>query len=218
MEDEDSEIVVGILLDDEHLNSSIHLNESNDSSTLVSLHSLHQLSMWNISTLKMSCTKYGLNASNHTKDELIALAYLAQVMNLPEVPTAVQNILPTQKEYKKLLTLQDSTVFLDPLAEINDKLWLNEKEGISNRPKIGFNDIERYFIKQDMSAKKRKGYKYYASNWLSQVWMFIQKNFTYLKAQCIPSQKITSPPHKLWIMFEKFTSIIMKSYCTCTAK
>ena len=70
--------------------------------------------MWNMSTLKILCTKYGLNASNHTKDELIALAYLAQVMNLPEVPIAVQNILTIQKEDKLLPTLQDGTVLPDP--------------------------------------------------------------------------------------------------------
>ena len=219
MEDKDSEIVIEILLNDQHPNSSMHLNESNNSSTPA--YSLHQLSMWNISTLKIFCTKYGLNANNRTKDELIALAYSAQVMNLPEVPTAVQNILTTQKEYKELLTLQDGTVLPDPLAEINDELWLNEKDGMSNWPKIGFNHIESYFIKlgeKDMNQyKKRKAYEYYASNWLSQVWMFIHINFIFLKAQCIPSQKITSPPHKLWIMFEKSTSTILKSYCTCTA-
>ena len=70
--------------------------------------------MWNISTLKIFCIKYGLNASNHTKDELIALAYLTQVMNLPEVPIAVQNILTIQKEDQLLPTLQDGTVLPDP--------------------------------------------------------------------------------------------------------
>ena len=70
--------------------------------------------MWNISTLKIFCTKYGLNTSNHTEDELIALAYSAQVMNLPEVPIAVQNILTIQKEDKSLPTLQDGAVLPNP--------------------------------------------------------------------------------------------------------
>ena len=215
MEEDNSRCVVEILLDDQQCpKTDVEFCNSTPS------YSLEQLKTWSYQSLKNFCSKFGLISNKRTKEELIALAFSAQIMNLKILPTAAQSILTSQQQYKQLSTMKDETILPDPLREIEEISWIEEEKGVSRWPKISVDDIENYFVNHGERLneyKKRKGYEYYSSNWLSQVFMFVHFRYVILKSTCTPSPKINCPPHELWILFEQSTSTILRSYCTCTA-
>ena len=113
MEEDNSRCVVEILLDDQQCSKTdVEFCNSTPS------YSLEQLKTWSYQSLKNFCSKFGLISNKRTKEELIALAFSAQIMNLKILPTTAQNILTSQQQYKQLLAIKDETYFSTLLEKL----------------------------------------------------------------------------------------------------
>lgn len=168
----------------------------------------------------------GLKSAGRTKDELVALAFAAEDMEVPIKQTAKQDRLDKAADYFKRLTTPDGKV-PDPL-EIKDG-WIGENEGVHKWPPIMSVDITAYLLpqpNQDIGKrllndyKEGKGYSYFESKWMSEVWYHQideHSKYCFLKASITPSQRVNNIPHKAWVLAEKISGKVVAAYCSCFA-
>ena len=90
-------------------------------------------------------------------------------------------------------------------------------------------DIAEYLLSEYQSApltkrllsdyKEGKAYSYFDSKWLDQVYYngLEDHPVCLMRSQSVPSFKIKSVPHQVWVAIEKGTGCIKSAYCTCFA-
>lgn len=185
---------------------------------------LDEFRLWKVQKLKKIVRSRGLKISLR-KDELAALAFAASQMNLPAVPTSDEKDQQKSEEMKDLLKIGDHRV-PDP-KELEG--WIDEKNGMRKWPPCMYFDIAEYFRSiDDVSLARRmlsdykegKAYSYVKSGWLMEVFYHSieeKSPFCFLKASCVPSQRVRNIPWSAWVCVEKETGTIKSAYCTCFA-
>ena len=95
---------------------------------------------WKLENLRAFLTRRGLSKEG-TKDELVALCFSAQTLNLPVIPSKSEVIEENKVCYQNII---DSIGISDPFKMFD--CWLDEKEGISQWPPIFLTDITSFFL------------------------------------------------------------------------
>ena len=113
--------------------------------------------------------------------------------------------------------------------------WCGEETGMSFWPKLYFMDISRYFSstlsreslwqRLECEYKEGKAYRYYSNGFVGEVHInniTELSKYCYLKAKCVPSQRVSSKQYDVWVVVEKDGpnmpgGKILAGYCTCTA-
>ena len=165
------------------------------------------------------------------KSEMVAMAFAATVLKLPEVKTAEEKLKERAIQYESLLCV-NGTRLPDPMdTEMNDG-WVNEATGVQLWPPTMYFDITNYLFdkvgKQRRDLRQRlmtdykegKAYSYFSSGWVQQVlYHEIEPTspYCFLKSECTPSMRINDAPHRVWIAIEKKTGVVQSAYCTCFA-
>uniref|UniRef100_A0AAV2MK29 SWIM-type domain-containing protein n=1 Tax=Knipowitschia caucasica TaxID=637954 RepID=A0AAV2MK29_KNICA len=67
--------------------------------------------------------------------------------------------------------------------------------------------------------KEGKAFSYYKSGWVREMFYFRvpSSKYCFLKAECVPSEKIRQIPHQVYVIIEQDTGRIEGAYCTCFA-
>lgn len=170
--------------------------------------------------------KRGLKTTGRKKD-LVALVYAAQVMQIPELPTAEEKERSRDELYKDAFKTDDEGYLPDPL-KLNDG-WLGEAEGMRLWPPTMYSDICNYLVlngdystlrgKLMKDYKQGKAYSYFASNWLQEVQyheISPDCRYCYLKAKCVHSNEVMAK-WNLWVLIVKATGEIASAWCRCTS-
>ncbi|XP_052074117.1 uncharacterized protein LOC127712000 [Mytilus californianus] len=96
-------------------------------------------------------------------------------------------------------------------------------------PPVYISDIVKYLSEKNTSGKMKeilqdykigKAYEYFKNGFLQQIFYHdidARSKNCFLRAKCVPSQKIKEEEHDVWVCVEKATGEIGSSYCTCTA-
>lgn len=139
----------------------------------------------------------------------------------------------TFEDYQAILSLPDGIQFPDPFKISNG--WLSEKEdGMKYWPPVSIVDIIDFFREQHFETghmlsqyKSGKAYDYFKTAWLKEIYYNSMNQFStrctgigkysLLRAKCTPSQHINDPDHDVWVITEKESGCIVRSFCNCTA-
>lgn len=195
------------------------MDNGDDANDLISY---EEVETWSIDALKEYCRKRSFKVSG-SKKELIALVYVLYNNNVPEEADAKEQEASNRRDYKSLFMCGIPAP--DPHRL---KTWMGEKEGMSLWPPISYVDIEMFMQKngsvglssEGLTAYKTgKAYSYFACDWLHEVFYHCinkQHKCCYLKATCLPSNRVNDPPHSLWIKSLKDGEVV-SAYCTCMA-
>ena len=187
--------------------------------------SLDEFNTWKVDALREYLSKRGL-AREGTKQELCALCFSAQHLNLPIKPSDHELWKQNIRDYNAILCVEDSYKLPDPL-QIHEK-WVDEKSSLSLWPPLFVSDIINFFITDNPSNAKKylniykvgKAYEYFSSAWIGDIYYHeISPDSTYclLRCSCTPSQRIKDESHKVWVCLVKETGEVKAAYCTCTA-
>ena len=96
-------------------------------------------------------------------------------------------------------------------------------------PPVYISDIVKYLSEKNTSGKMKeilqnykigKAYEYFKNGFLQEIFYHdidARSKYCFLRAKCVPSQKIKDEEHDVWVCVEKATGEIGSSYCTCTA-
>lgn len=184
---------------------------------------LEEISLWKVNALRDYLRQRNLPNSNKTKSELAALVYGAMHLDIQPVQTAVEMEQQTKNEYKALLK-GDSFQLTDPFTI---KEWKEEAEGMVNWPKVQFIDLVLFTQKNDKALssamysryKQGKAFSYFHDGWIQNIFSHQDptNNIIYFSAKCLPSERVNSPPHELWIACGGSTGEVLACYCSCTA-
>ncbi|XP_071121974.1 uncharacterized protein [Mytilus edulis] len=187
--------------------------------------SLDDFLTWKVSALREYLTKRGMTKDG-TKSELAALCYSASVLKIEVVPSSFEIIKNNKLDYQNLLKI-NGQILSDPL-QIHDN-WLDEKNGMKKFPPVYISDIIKYLSEKNTSGKMKeilqdykigKAYEYFKNGFLQEIFYHdidARSKYCFLRAKCVPSQKIKDEEHDVWVCVEKATGEIGSSYCTCTA-
>ncbi len=142
------------------------------------------------------------------KEELVALCYAAEQMDIPIAPTALEERKAKELEYSKLLYV--GGVQLPDPFQLKD--WqLNAKD---KWPATMMIDITQYLLKPEHVAlgrrllgeyKEGKAYSYMQSNFIempSYHSISTTSTFCFLKSRSLPSQCHSQTAHNLWVLAE----------------
>lgn len=197
--------------------------ESNDSEQQEDIISHDVVETWNVDALKDYCRRRGYKVTG-SKKELVSRVYFLYNSRISEEPGAKQREASRKKDYKELVNA--SCLAPDPNTL---KKWTDEKSGIKLWPPITYIDIHMFFkkngglglSKEELTAYKTgKAYSYFSCDWLKEVfYTAINKHHKccFLKAECVPSDRINNPPHLLWVKIFKESGDVASAYCTCMA-
>lgn len=169
--------------------------------------------------------KRGLKCTGRKK-ELVALMYAAQVMEIPELPTAEEKERSRDELYREALKTDDEGYLPDPLKLDG---WLGETDGMKLWPPTMYSDICNYLVlhgdfttlrgKLMKDYKQGKAYSYFASSWLQEV-MYHEispdSKYCFLKAKCVRSNEVMAK-WNLWVTIVKSTGDIASAWCRCTS-
>ena len=183
-------------------------------------------SRWSVENLKEFLRKRDIKRSG-VKIELVAKAYAAYEMGVEEKPVGEELHAMKASEYRDLLLTEEG--YLPDPYDLSG--WLSEKEGIYLWPPTMYFDISDFLSDKapgDMDLKKRlmtdykegKAYSYFSSGWLKEIFyhpISDTSKFSFLKAECTPSQKIRNIPHKTWVCLHKNTGKVQSAHCSCMA-
>lgn len=181
-----------------------------------------EVETWCVDALKDYCRKRGYRISG-SKKELVARVYVLYNNNAEELPGARVKELSRKKDYKEIYSAQH--IAPDPMKLEN---WVKEKSGMKNWPPVTYVDVDIFMRKhgsvglssEGLTAYKTgKAYSYFSCDWLHEVFYHpITKKHQccYLKANCLPSNRINDSPHSLWIKTLK-TGEVVSAYCSCVA-
>ena len=185
--------------------------------------SLDEINMWSIDAMKEFCRIRDFKVSG-TKKELAARVYTLYNCGVTEKPSAKEMEASRRIDYKSLLNSEHPTQ--DPFKLSK---WLGEKAGMKLWPPINCVDID-WFLKTNngvgltreglSSYKSGKAFSYYYCDWLQEIFyapMSKQQPCCYLKTECIPSNRLNNPPHKLRVKVKKETGEVISAYCSCVA-
>lgn len=182
------------------------------------------ITMWNISALKEYVRVRNLPHSKKSKAELVSLVYGCMHLNFQPVKTAVELEAQARTEYTDLLSPRPGIELSDPL-QIQG--WISERESITEWPKVLFTDLITYVqmtdsaLSTDMYSRYKQGkaFGYFADDWIGSLsYHYDQKtDFSYFKAVCRPSERISAAPHNLWLACRQSTGEILSAWCSCTA-
>eukprot|EP00794_Sanderia_malayensis_P012122 gene12122-13374_t len=194
---------------------------------------LQDFKRWKVPELKGYLRDRGLKISG-TKEELTALAYGADQMNVPVKITADEDRKRKRESYEALLVVNDCRL-PDPLALSSENSllgtpWLDEKAGMCKWPPVFQIQIAEFLLTADQSIglgkrllsdyKEGKAYSYFDSGWLKEIYyneISPNSNYCFLKSESTPSQGINNIPHKIWVAIEKKSGTVKSAYCTCFA-
>ena len=195
-------------------------------------YSLEDFQKWHVTHLKEYLAKRGLS-KNGKKSELAALAFSCHVMNKPIIDLKCATMRETFQDYQAILSLLDGIQFPDPFKISTG--WISEKEGgMKYWPPISIVDIIDFFREQQCETgqmlsqyKAGKAYDYFKTAWLKEIYYNSVNQFStrytgigkysLLRAKCTPSQRINDPDHDVWVITEKESGCIVRSFCNCTA-
>lgn len=183
--------------------------------------SLDEVDMWTTDSLKDFCRRRGHKVSG-TKSELRARVYCLYNQQIPEDPTAAEQILSKKQDYKQLYSAGPG-YDVDP-ARL--KLWLSEKEGMSQWPPTNYVDMVKFIQKNGCSFSKAaltsyktgKAYSLFQNDYIQEVYYHGIKKIhpcCFLKATCKRSNRINDPPHDVWVKIAKSSGEVISAYCTC---
>ena len=175
-------------------------------------YSMDELSMWTVQSLKQYCKQLGLGTNKKRKDELISLAYAAQVVGIPQRPDVKATQLAAQKDYASLLIIAEKETIPDPLS-FPIEIWLTEKQSKQIWPNIKKDNISKFLGQKNFS----KSYEYLASKFLKEIYFLKWKQYCFFRTFCTPSQRINAAPHEIWICATMHEDKILKAYCSCVA-
>lgn len=67
--------------------------------------------------------------------------------------------------------------------------------------------------------KQGKAFSYYHDGWIQKIdsHMDTENDLCYFRTKCLPSERVSSPPHEIWIACRLSNGEILSCYCTCTA-
>ena len=67
--------------------------------------------------------------------------------------------------------------------------------------------------------KKSKAYSYFERGWLGKIDFHPLKDtpFCLMRTDCRPSQRLSDPLHKLWLLLSKDTGNVLEAHCSCMA-
>ncbi|KAK6171766.1 hypothetical protein SNE40_018199 [Patella caerulea] len=188
--------------------------------------SLDEFFMWKVDALRDYLSKRGLSREG-TKQELSALCFSAQTLNLPIVHSNQELSKQNLCDYESILLLDDGDYKIpDPLKLHND--WLDEKSSLSIWPPLFLSDIVNFIITDNPSTVKKylneykvgKAYEYFSSSWLGEIFyhtISVDSPYCLLRCCCTPSQRIKDESHKVWVCLKKESGAVKAAYCTCTA-
>lgn len=185
---------------------------------------------WSVPVLQKFLRQRNLKTTGR-KEELVALAYSASIMNLPEVKSKEQEQKEKALTYADFLWTENEGALPDPMFDLKDG-WLVESEGCSKWPPTMYHDICEYLDDEKLGLERKelrrrlmtdykegKAYSYFSSGWLKDIqYHEISKESTYcfLRAECTPSQSVNNVPHSLWVCIKK-TGEVQSAYCSCFA-
>lgn len=178
---------------------------------------------WGVEELKEYCRRRGYKCSG-SKKELVARVYVLYNSNIQEIAGVREEEVSRKRDYKALLNKGKPST--DPHLL---KKWIGELEGLKLWPPVSYLDIH-WFLQQNgevgmsreglTAYKTGKAYSYFKCDWLKEVYYSpINKSHTccYLKADCLPSNRLGNPPHNVWVKIEKTSGEIVAGYCSCVA-
>lgn len=189
--------------------------------------SLDVFRRWTVANLKIFLKKRGLSLSGK-KEDLVARAFAAEEQKTPVLPDAEQVFQQNKEDYNSILQTHDGENLPDPL-KIPTVKWVGELAGVSRWPPTMYYDIGEYILQhvsdRDLGRrlmsdyKEGKAFSYYKSGWLREVFYFRvpSSKYCFLKADCVPSEKIRRVPHEVYVIIEQDTGRIEGAYCTCFA-
>ena len=163
--------------------------------------------------------------STGTKEELVALAYAAEQQGVPVIPTAKEERISKECQYRSLLTV-NGEILPDPF-ELSG--WLKEEDSLDKWPPTMLIDITEFLLKsKDGGMAKRllgdykegKAFSYVESNFIDTVSyhpISHESQLCFLKSQSLPSQCHSQSPHQVWILIQKKNGKVESAYCTCFA-
>ena len=155
-------------------------------------YTLDDLSLWNVESLKYFCKQFGLSISKKRKDELISLAYSAQVMGITPIVNEKFKQHQKQQDYNNLLAISKKENIPDPMSFLLE-IWLNENESVSIWPDISKQNIIKFLGERNFS----KCYKYLASGFVKEMYFLKWKLYCFLRTTCTPSKRINAVPHDI---------------------
>ena len=181
-----------------------------------------EVESWSVDALKDYCKRRDYKVTG-TKKELVARVYVLYNDGVEEVPGAREQELSRAKDYKALFSATHASP--DPLKLTS---WANEQSGIHSWPPVTYVDIDMFMRRngsvglssEGLTAYKTgKAYSYFSCDWLEEVFYHnISKRHRccYLKAHCMPSNRLNDVPHSLWAKVMK-TGEVVSAYCSCVA-
>ena len=114
---------------------------------------IDKFKLYTVDRLKDFLRKRGLKTSSR-KDELVALAFSASVLELPLKPSIQQDNVSKANDYRNLLCV-GGVQLPDPVTDLTTG-WLNEKEGQSLWPPTMYADIAEYILTLTGPDKKHE--------------------------------------------------------------
>ena len=184
---------------------------------------LEEVKIWTVEALKDFCRKRGFKVSG-SKEELAARVYCLYNQQVPENPSAAEELLANKRDYQDIYKEGPGT----PNDPARLKAWHGEKEAMSKWPRTNFVDLGLFLNKKGCSLNKEvlsayktgKAYSLFRDNHVQEIFYHnINKQHPccYLKALCKRSQRISEIPHEAWVKVIKETGEVCSAYCSCFA-
>jgi hypothetical protein len=182
-----------------------------------------EVEMWSVDALKDYCKRRGYKVTG-SKKELVSRVYFLYNNNVAEEPSAREQHISIKNDYKSLVNQTYKAP--DPY---NLKKWTDERKGLKEWPPVSYIDIH-WFMKRNggvgltrealTAYKNGKAFSYFSCDWLQEVFytpITTTHACCFLKANCMPSNRLNDVPHSLWVKIVKHTGEIVSAYCSCVA-
>lgn len=171
---------------------------------------------WTVISLKAYISRRGMKVTG-TKNDLAARALAAYELNLPIHATATEMEQQRIADYKNILLQSGLPDNFDPTVATDG--YLTEEESVNKWPEITDGDLLELMGTDSKLAsyKTDKAYRHYRAGWVGQVHMKEFDNIYLLKNECMPSERVNDPPHKVWMTYSKTILKITAAFCTCAA-
>lgn len=106
--------------------------------------SLEEIQLWKVPALKDFLRVRGLKTTGR-KAELQALVYSTVQFGVAVKPNEIEEDRSRSLQYAALLQY-DGTNLPDPLVDLNNDSWLNEKEGVKHWPPVSYFEIAEWLL------------------------------------------------------------------------
>lgn len=108
--------------------------------------------------------------SGKRKEELVAVAYASNALNLPCVITKAEESEAVKDDYGELLIVDVDNVQLpDPLKDLQD--WIGEVDGVRNWPPCMYANIAAYLLEKEQKDLLNRLIGDYKEGVLSYFWL-----------------------------------------------